>query len=44
MYPDIEVVRSYSKKYKRVPVSMELYADSYTTIEILQILKDTTNT
>ncbi|WP_295132700.1 chorismate-binding protein [uncultured Catenibacterium sp.] len=40
MYPDIEVVRSYAKEYKRVPVSMELYADSYTTIEILRILKN----
>lgn len=40
MYPDIEVVKSYTKEYKRVPVSMELYADSYTTIEILRILKN----
>lgn len=40
MYPDIEVVKSYAKEYKRVPVSMELYADSYTTIEILRILKN----
>ena len=40
MYPDIEVVRSYAKEYKRVPVSMELYADRYTTIEVLRILKN----
>lgn len=40
MYPDIEVVRSYAKEYKRVPVSIELYADSYTTIEVLRILKN----
>ena len=40
MYPDIEVVKSYAKEYKRVPVSMELYANSYTTIEILRILKN----
>lgn len=40
MYPDIEVVRSYANDYKRVPVSMELYADSYTTIEVLRILKN----
>ena len=40
MYRDIEVVRSYANEYKRVPVSMELYADRYTTIEVLRILKN----
>ena len=39
MYPDINIVKQYVNQYKRVPVSMELYADQYTTIEVLRILQ-----
>lgn len=40
MYPDINIVKQYAKQYKRVPISMELYADQYTTIEVLRILQN----
>lgn len=40
MYPDINEVKQYANQYKRVPVSMELYADQYTTIEVLRILQN----
>ncbi len=40
MYPDLETVKKYSQSYQRVPVSIELYADQFTTIEVLQILRN----
>lgn len=38
MFPNYETVLKYCDQYKRVPVSMELYADQFTPIEVLRIL------
>lgn len=40
MYPDIQTVKKYEKEYCRVPVSMELYADQYTPVEVLRKLRN----
>ena len=40
MYPELETVKTYRQSYQRVPVSIELYADQFTTIEVLQILRN----
>ena len=41
MYPSLEEVKNIasSGKYRRIPVSRELYADRYTPVEVLQTLR-----
>lgn len=43
MFPNYETVLKYCDQYKRVPVSMELYADQFTPIEVLRILRQASN-
>ena len=43
MFPNYETVLKYCDQYKRVPVSMELYADQFTPIELLRILRQASN-
>lgn len=40
MYPSLETVKQYVDQYKRVPVSVELFADQFTTVEVLRILRN----
>ena len=40
MYPTLETVKEYVDQYKRVPVSVELFADQFTTVEVLRILRN----
>lgn len=41
MYPSVEKVREMAAagNYKRIPVCKELYADSYTPVEMIRILQ-----
>lgn len=43
MFPNYETVLKYCNQYKRVPVAMELYADQFTLIEVLRILRQASN-
>lgn len=43
MFPNYEMVLKYCDQYKRVPVSMELYKDQFTPIEVLRILRQASN-
>ncbi len=41
MYPSLEEVKQIASQgdYKRIPVSMELFADRYTTVEVMRTLR-----
>ena len=41
MYPTLETIRQLAqiKEYRRIPLCRELYADRYTTVEVMRILR-----
>ena len=41
MYPTLETIRQLAqkKKYRRIPLCRELYADRYTPVEVMRILR-----
>lgn len=41
MYPELEKVKAFAKsgEYKRIPVCRELYADSFTPVEVMRTLR-----
>lgn len=42
MYPSLETVKELTKsgQYRRIPVCRELYADRYTPVEVMRILRN----
>ena len=45
MHPSIDEVRNLSKKgdYKRIPVMIEMLSDGCTPIEVMRIIRNTSN-
>ena len=41
MYPTLETIRqlAQTKEYRRIPLCRELYADRYTPVEVMRILR-----
>ena len=40
MYPSFAQIQSYAKDYRRVPLCTEIFADMYTPVQVLQILRN----
>ena len=40
MYPSFAQIQSYAKTYRRVPLCTEIFADMYTPVQVLQILRN----
>lgn len=46
MYPTLETIKqlAQTKEYRRIPLCRELYADRYTPVEVMRILRKASRT